>query len=194
MKGSPPCQLTQARVCSGCRDHYQYTNVIVPNHALRCRHGGGVIRAHHSVRDVLYAIAREARLTSQREDPLLLRPRIVDVSCRDSTGDIQWAIDVVVTDPQEGTLQHPPARYGAGAANQRGLEPLVQASSASSEMQLVSRLAAFPSLRTHSLASSILWRSASPLPSCAHRHRCCIAEREQIFALPCSLMFLSSPL
>jgi hypothetical protein len=50
----------------------------------------------------------------------MLPPRIVDVSCRDSTGDIQWGIDVVTTDPQEGTLQHPPVRYGTGLANQRG--------------------------------------------------------------------------
>ena len=49
-----------------------------------------------------------------------MRPRIVDVSCRDSTGDIQWGIDVVTTDPQEGTLRHPPARYGTSVANQRG--------------------------------------------------------------------------
>ena len=61
------------------------------------------------MRDVVYAIAREAGLTSQREDPLLLRPRIEDVSCRDSTCDIQWAIDVVTEYPQVGTLQHPPA-------------------------------------------------------------------------------------
>ena len=54
------------------------------------------------MRDVVYAIAREAGLTSQREDPLLLRQRIVHVSCQDSTGDIQWAIDVVTTDPQKG--------------------------------------------------------------------------------------------
>ena len=73
------------------------------------------------MRDVVYAIAREAGLTSRLEDPLLLRPRIVDVSCRDSTGDIQWGIDVVTTDPQEGTLRHPPARYGTGVANQRGV-------------------------------------------------------------------------
>ena len=44
----------------------------------------------------------------------------MDESCRDSTSDIQWAIDVVTTDPQNGTLQHPPSRYGTGVANQRG--------------------------------------------------------------------------
>ena len=44
----------------------------------------------------------------------------MDASCRDSTGDIQWAIDVVTIDPQEGTLQHPPAWYGTGVAYQCG--------------------------------------------------------------------------
>ena len=118
--GLPLPQLAQAQVCAGCRDHHQYTDITVPSHALRCVHGGGVLRAHHAVRDVVCAIAREVGLTARREDQSMLHPRIVDVSCRDSTGDIQWGIDVVTTDPQEGTLQHPPARYGTGLANQRG--------------------------------------------------------------------------
>ena len=100
--GLPLGQLAQAQVSEGWRDHYQYIDVTVPSHALRYQHGGRVIRAHHSVCDVVYAImaiAQEARLTSQREDPLMLRPRIMDVSCRDSTSDIEWSIHVVNTDP-----------------------------------------------------------------------------------------------
>ena len=60
-------------------------------------------------------------MTSCLGDPLLLRPRIVDMSYRDSTGDIQWGIDVVTTDLEEGTLRHPPTRYGTSVANQRGV-------------------------------------------------------------------------
>ena len=44
----------------------------------------------------------------------------MDVSYRESTGDIQWGIDVVTTDPQEGTLRHPHAWYGTDVANQGG--------------------------------------------------------------------------
>ena len=57
---------------------------------------------------------------SQQEEPLLLHPHIMDVSFRDSTGDIHRAFDVVTIDPQEWTLRHPPARCGIGVANQRG--------------------------------------------------------------------------
>ena len=70
----------------------------------------------------------------------------------------------------------------------------MQTSSALSETQLVSRLAAPPYLRMHSLASSTPWRNASPSLSCAHMRRCCTAEQEQIFALRCSLTSPSSPL
>ena len=129
----------------------------------------------------------------------MLRPHIVDVSCGDSTDDIQWAIDVVTTDPQEGTLQHPPARYGIGVANQRGetakettyravlrehhtvrLRPLAikTLGALGTDFQrfirdaarLQARLLSL-SLRMHSLSSSTPWRSASTSPSCARRHR-----------------------
>ena len=60
-------------------------------------------------------------MTRRLEDLFLLRRRIVDVSCRDSTGDVQWGIDVVTTNPREGTLRHPPASYGTGVANQWGV-------------------------------------------------------------------------
>ena len=76
---------------------------------------------NHAVRDVVYAIAREAGLTSCLKDPFLIRPRIVDVSCQDFTCVILWGIDVVTTYPQEGMLRHPPTRYGIGVTNQRGV-------------------------------------------------------------------------
>ena len=118
--GLPLPQLSQARECPGCRDHIQYTDITVASHALRCRHGGGPTRAHNAVRNVVYSIAREVGLTSRCEDPFMLSPRIVDVSCVDATGDIQWGIDVVTTDPQEGTQRLQPTPYGVGVANRRG--------------------------------------------------------------------------
>ena len=53
----------------------------------------------------------------RRVGPLLLCPHLVEVSCCDSRCDIQWAIDMVTTDPSEGT-QIPPAWYDTGIANQ----------------------------------------------------------------------------
>ena len=50
------------------------------------------------LRDVVYAIAKEAKSSPLLEDGIMLNPRRVDVACTNHEQAEIWALDVVVAD------------------------------------------------------------------------------------------------
>ena len=99
--------LVMAQSCPNCRQHFSYlTDPTVARHALRCPHHGGAIKVHNAIRDVVYAIAKEAKLSPTLEDAIVLNPKRVDIACTNHEQAELWALDVVVADAQN------PSHYG----------------------------------------------------------------------------------
>ena len=94
--------LVMARNCPDCRNHFSFLlDPTVARHALRCSHHRGTIITHNAVRDVVFAIAKEAKLSPLLEDSTLLNPKRVDVACTNHEKAQQWGLDVVIADAQK---------------------------------------------------------------------------------------------
>ncbi|CAI7846789.1 unnamed protein product, partial [Closterium sp. NIES-54] len=117
--GLPIPHLTTSRACVY---GFSYADPSIASHVLRCPTGNEPTGVHDAVKHEVHQIVKELGLPSQLEDSHLLAGRHPDISCRDTTYGMTWALDVTVADPQHG-FPHSNAAIAIGsAAGARELE------------------------------------------------------------------------